>query len=94
MALLSWDEVGEHISECCSKGESMRWFPTSIPDSDLTDDDRIDAREIILQTMLPFVESVDTVDSIYVHDSVPTVAQYWQRRDLTAAVYPVIATLL
>ncbi|KAB8200857.1 terpenoid synthase [Aspergillus parasiticus] len=72
MALLCWDEVGEHISACCSK----------------------DAREIILRTMLPFVESVDTVDSIYVHDCVPTVAQYWQRRDLTAAVYPVIATLL
>ena len=67
---------------------------SKIPCSDLTNDDRTDACEILLQTMLPFVESVDTVDSIYVHDSVPSVAQYWQRRDLTAAVYPVIATLL
>ncbi|EPS26139.1 hypothetical protein POX_c04523 [Penicillium oxalicum] len=49
--------------------------------------------EIILQTLLPFVGSVDTVDSILKNDTVPTVAQYWERRDLTAAVYPVIATL-
>lgn len=60
----------------------------------LPENDRVDVCAILLQTMLPFVESVDTVDSIYAQDSVPTVAQYWQRRDLTAAVYPVIATLL
>ncbi|KAJ5185255.1 hypothetical protein N7491_006875 [Penicillium cf. griseofulvum] len=71
MALQCWDEVGEHIRECCS----------------------VDAREVLLRAMLPFIESVDTVDSIYVQDSVPSVAQYWERRDLTAAVYPVIATL-
>ncbi|KAJ0424720.1 terpenoid synthase [Aspergillus carlsbadensis] len=58
-------------------------------------DERIreDVCEILLATMLPFVESVDTVDSIYAQDTVPTIAQYWHRRDLTAAVYPVIATL-
>ncbi|KAL4877351.1 isoprenoid synthase domain-containing protein [Aspergillus karnatakaensis] len=54
---------------------------------------RQDVCEILLATMLPFVDSVDTVDSIYAQDTVPTIAQYWHRRDLTAAVYPVIATL-
>ncbi|KAL4901765.1 isoprenoid synthase domain-containing protein [Aspergillus multicolor] len=52
-----------------------------------------DVCEILLQTMLAFVASVDTVDSIYVADKVPSVGEYWVRRDLTAAVYPVIATL-
>ncbi|RAL17313.1 terpene synthase family protein, partial [Aspergillus homomorphus CBS 101889] len=86
MALLCWDEVGEHIrrflcSNNCQTLAEVRTFAC------------LEVREILLETMLPFVESVDTVDSIYLHDNVPTVAEYWQRRDLTAAVYPVIATL-
>jgi hypothetical protein len=33
------------------------------------------------------------VDTICAEDCVPTVAQYWRRRERTAGVYPVIATI-
>jgi hypothetical protein len=43
--------------------------------------------------MLPYIASVDTIDSIFHEEKVPSLAEYWHRRDLTAGVYPVIATL-
>lgn len=95
MALLCWDEIAEHIRKCCSPGLSNYGFLWSIyKRTKLNDLFHTEVCEIILQTLLPFVGSVDTVDSILKNDTVPTVAQYWERRDLTAAVYPVIATLL
>lgn len=49
--------------------------------------------EVLLQKMLPYIASVDTIDSIFLEEKIPSLAEYWQRRDLTAAVYPVIGTL-
>ncbi|EZF34979.1 hypothetical protein H109_04761 [Trichophyton interdigitale MR816] len=50
-------------------------------------------REVFLDKMLRYVASVDTIDSIFHKGKVPSLAEYWQRRDLTAGVYPVLATL-
>ncbi|GAQ02980.1 hypothetical protein ALT_0301 [Aspergillus lentulus] len=50
-------------------------------------------REVLLESKLFYVSSVDTVDTICAEDCVPTVAQYWMRRERTAGVYPVIATI-
>ncbi|DAA77723.1 TPA_exp: Uncharacterized protein A8136_6269 [Trichophyton benhamiae CBS 112371] len=50
-------------------------------------------REVFLDKMLRYVASVDTIDSIFQEGKVPSLAEYWQRRDLTAGVYPVLATL-
>ncbi|GKZ61969.1 terpene cyclase [Aspergillus niger] len=43
--------------------------------------------------MIDYVSSVDEVDSIYSGGEVPSVQQYWCRRDRTAGVHPVIATI-
>ncbi|RAH55297.1 terpenoid synthase [Aspergillus piperis CBS 112811] len=37
--------------------------------------------------------TVDCVDSIYSDDEIPSLQQYWCRRERTAGVYPVIATI-
>jgi hypothetical protein len=43
--------------------------------------------------MLAYISSVDTVDAICFDEKVPSVEEYWERRELTAGVYPVIATI-
>jgi hypothetical protein len=40
--------------------------------------------------MLSYVASMDTVNSIWKEGNVPSVEEYWERRELTAAVYPII----
>ncbi|EFE40857.1 hypothetical protein TRV_04416 [Trichophyton verrucosum HKI 0517] len=82
-ALLCWDEVGQHIRETCSKNFG----------SDSDREDYSDVREVFLDKMLRYVASVDTIDSIFQEGKVPSLAEYWQRRNLTAGVYPVLATL-
>lgn len=52
-----------------------------------------DVCEVFLDKMVGYVTSVNTVDSIFHGEEVPSLAEYWHRRDLTAGVYPVIATL-
>ncbi len=54
---------------------------------------KIDICEILLDRMLSYVMNVDTVDTICFGEKIPTLTQYWQRRELIAAVYPVIATI-
>ncbi|OOF91999.1 hypothetical protein ASPCADRAFT_399843 [Aspergillus carbonarius ITEM 5010] len=49
--------------------------------------------EILLQQMLDYVASVDSVDTICQEDQIPSLEVYWQRRERTAAVYPVIGTI-
>lgn len=61
--------------------------------SDSDREDYSDVREVFLDKMLRYVASVDTIDSIFQEGKVPSLAEYWQRRDLTAGVYPVLATL-
>ncbi|KAN0073168.1 Isoprenoid synthase domain containing protein [Elaphomyces granulatus] len=46
--------------------------------------------EIMLDRMLSYVASMDTVNSIWKEGNVPSVEEYWTRRELTAAVYPII----
>ena len=43
--------------------------------------------------MLDYVASVDSVDTICQEDQIPSLEVYWQRRERTAAVYPVIGTI-
>lgn len=50
-------------------------------------------RKVLLAAMIDFVASVDYVDSIYSVNEIPSLQQYWCRRDRTAGVYPVIATI-
>ncbi|GFG17844.1 (+)-germacrene D synthase [Aspergillus udagawae] len=49
--------------------------------------------EVLLENKLFYVSSVDTVDTICHGDCIPSLAQYWSRRERTAGVYPVIATI-
>ncbi|OGM44849.1 hypothetical protein ABOM_006119 [Aspergillus bombycis] len=49
--------------------------------------------EVLLDKKLFYVSSVDTVDTIYAEDQAPSLIKYWRRRERTAGVYPVIATI-
>ncbi|KAL4741654.1 terpenoid synthase [Aspergillus similis] len=48
---------------------------------------------ILLEQKLFYVSSVDTVDTLFRGDHVPSLTDYWRRRERTAGVYPVIATI-
>ncbi|CAI7656491.1 unnamed protein product [Penicillium pancosmium] len=50
-------------------------------------------REVLCDEMLRYVGSLNNVDSIFAVHEVPTIEQYWDRREATAAAYCVIATL-
>ncbi|PYH75275.1 terpenoid synthase [Aspergillus vadensis CBS 113365] len=47
----------------------------------------------LLAAMIDYAWSVDYVDSIYSEDTIPSLQQYWCRRERTAGVHPVIATI-
>ncbi|RAH39862.1 terpene synthase family protein [Aspergillus brunneoviolaceus CBS 621.78] len=49
--------------------------------------------KVLLDQKLYYVESVDTVDTVYSENHVPSLKQYLSRRERTAGVYPVIATI-
>ncbi|KAJ5963615.1 terpenoid synthase [Penicillium vulpinum] len=49
--------------------------------------------EHICEQMIFYVASVDTVDAICSGDTIPSLMQYWRRRERTAGVYPVMATI-
>ncbi|GKZ30060.1 terpene cyclase [Aspergillus brasiliensis] len=49
--------------------------------------------QVQLAAMVDYVSSVDDVDSIYSDGTIPSIEQYWCRRDRTAGVHPVIATI-
>ncbi|CAK96928.1 terpenoid synthase [Aspergillus niger] len=51
------------------------------------------AEHVLLAAMIDYLSSVDGVDSIYSEGEIPSVQQYWRRRDRTAGVHPVIATI-
>ncbi|KAL4811604.1 terpenoid synthase [Aspergillus spinulosporus] len=48
---------------------------------------------ILLEQKLFYVSSVDTVDMLFRRNHIPSLAEYWSRREQTAGVYPVIATI-
>ncbi|OGM51154.1 hypothetical protein ABOM_000115 [Aspergillus bombycis] len=53
-----------------------------------------ETRAILLDRMVEYVASVDNVDSLYSNNRrVPSLQEYWERRECTAGVYPVIATI-
>ncbi|KAJ6089137.1 hypothetical protein N7499_003984 [Penicillium canescens] len=51
-----------------------------------------ETREILCDEMLRYVESLDNMNSIF-SERVPSLNQYWERREATAGVYSVIATI-
>ncbi|KAL4799522.1 isoprenoid synthase domain-containing protein [Aspergillus venezuelensis] len=52
-----------------------------------------ETRQVFLDWMLAYVASVSNVDSFFTGDSIPSVDKYWERRELTAAVYSVMALI-
>ncbi|KAL5002000.1 terpenoid synthase [Aspergillus recurvatus] len=48
---------------------------------------------VLLEQKLFYVSSVDTVDMLFRGNQVPSLTEYWRRREQTAGVYPVIATI-
>ncbi|KAL4971598.1 terpenoid synthase [Aspergillus desertorum] len=48
---------------------------------------------ILLEQTLFYASSVDTVDALFRKNHVPSLMEYWRRREQTAGVYPVIATI-
>ncbi|KAL4906192.1 hypothetical protein BDW74DRAFT_177213 [Aspergillus multicolor] len=52
-----------------------------------------DTLSVLLEQKLFYVSSVDTVDMLFRGNRVPSLAEYWERREQTAGVYPVIATI-
>ncbi|RAH78356.1 terpenoid synthase [Aspergillus japonicus CBS 114.51] len=52
-----------------------------------------DTLKVLLRQILYYVESVDTLDTVYSRNHVPSPKQYLSRRERTAGVYPVIATI-
>ncbi|KAE8381259.1 isoprenoid synthase domain-containing protein [Aspergillus bertholletiae] len=53
-----------------------------------------ETRAVLLKHMREYVASVDNVDSLYSNDNtIPSLEEYWERREHTAGVYPVIATI-
>ena len=53
----------------------------------------LETLEILLEKKLLYVSSVDTVDVSFERNQIPSLSQYWARRDRTAGVHPVIATI-
>ncbi|KAL2864293.1 terpene synthase family protein [Aspergillus lucknowensis] len=49
--------------------------------------------QVLMEKKLLYVSSVDTVDVSFQGKCIPSLTQYWRRRDRTAGVYPVIATI-
>ncbi|EFR02125.1 hypothetical protein MGYG_05127 [Nannizzia gypsea CBS 118893] len=87
-------EIGEHpdLSRCSQEQQNalLCWNEVG---QHLRESCSRSVCEVFLDKMLGYVASVDTVDSIFHKGMVPSLAEYWQRRDLTAGVYPVLATL-
>ncbi|KAJ5948047.1 hypothetical protein N7466_001062 [Penicillium verhagenii] len=52
-----------------------------------------ETREILCDEMLRYVGSLNNVDSMFDDYHVPSLEHYWARREATAAVYCVIATI-
>ncbi|KAK9850932.1 terpenoid synthase [Penicillium brevicompactum] len=50
-------------------------------------------REVLCDEMMRYVGSLNNVDSIFSAHGTPTIEQYWERREATAAAHCVIATL-
>ncbi|KAL4764236.1 terpene synthase family protein [Aspergillus foveolatus] len=75
-----WDEVAAHLRQECSQGslQLIAVYKTLI---------------ILLEQIIFYVSSVDTVDMLFRGNHVPSLAEYWIRREQTAGVYPVIATI-
>jgi hypothetical protein len=48
---------------------------------------------VLHDEMLRYVGSLNNVDSIFRDNELPSVEEYWDRREATAAVYCVIATV-
>ncbi|EHA19747.1 hypothetical protein ASPNIDRAFT_39174 [Aspergillus niger ATCC 1015] len=89
-ALRCWDEIAEHVRQVCSK--RMSYVPMVCFRPILTVWNLV-TRKVLLAAMIDYVSSVDGVDSIYSEGEIPSVQQYWRRRDRTAGVHPVIATI-
>lgn len=51
------------------------------------------SREVLCDEMLRYVGSLNNVNSIFTVHEVPTIEEYWERREATAAAHCVIATL-
>ncbi|KAF9885849.1 hypothetical protein FE257_012321 [Aspergillus nanangensis] len=49
--------------------------------------------ELLLKMKLFYISNVDTVDTVFHANRIPSLTQYWKRREHTAGVYPVIATI-
>ncbi|OJK00807.1 hypothetical protein ASPACDRAFT_1855353 [Aspergillus aculeatus ATCC 16872] len=86
-ALLCWNEVADHIRSVCSKGQSAS--RSNIHQANKS----LDSLKVLLDQKLYYVESVDTVDTVYSGNHIPSLKQYLSRRERTAGVYPVIATI-
>ncbi|KAJ5355415.1 uncharacterized protein N7496_012627 [Penicillium cataractarum] len=52
-----------------------------------------ETREVLCDEMLRYVGSLNNIDSIFRENEMPSVEEYWSRREATAAVYCVVATV-
>lgn len=50
-------------------------------------------REVLCTEMLRYVQSLNNVDIIFKDNKLPSVEQYWERREATAAALCVVATI-
>jgi hypothetical protein len=90
--LQCWDEIGEHICQVCSRCKPQS---NALRDCGLnySADSSEATREVLCDEMLRYVGSLNNVDSIFAVHEVPTIEQYWDRREATAAAHCVISTL-
>ena len=58
-----------------------------------TADTHLESRQVLCDEMLRYVGSLDNVNSIFENYETPSVEQYWERREATAAVHCVSATI-
>ncbi|KAJ0423008.1 terpenoid synthase [Aspergillus carlsbadensis] len=49
--------------------------------------------EVLSEAMLDYISAVDDANALFLNGSVPSVEDYWRRRDHAAGVYPTIATI-
>jgi hypothetical protein len=60
---------------------------------DSTADKHKGTRRVLCNEMLRYVDSLNNVDSIFTVNDIPSIEEYWERREATAAVHCVTATL-
>ncbi|KAE8151972.1 terpenoid synthase [Aspergillus avenaceus] len=92
-SLRCWDEVAAHLREVCTRGTCHDFQFLNIQLAVVVhSNNTAETREELLNKHLFYASSMGVVDSVFA-GGVPSLTKFWRRRERTAGVYSVIATI-